>query len=64
MSYKQFDADMYRQDLQYAPFHVAEIFSDVDDQYWFCESLVTDITNEHAPVKSWKVRPRKPPFLN
>ena len=33
-------------------------------QYWFCESLITDITNEHAPMKTRKVRPRKPPFLN
>ncbi len=63
-AYNGFNPENYLSDLQYAPFHVAEIFEDVDDQYWFCGSLITNITNEHTSLKTKSVRPNKPPFLN
>ncbi len=52
------------QDLQEAPFHVAEIFTDIDDCYGLFETLLTDICNEHAPFKTRKARPVKPAAMN
>ncbi len=52
------------QDLQEAPFHVAEIFTDIDDCYGFFETLLTDISNEHAPFKTRNARPVKPAAMN
>ncbi len=48
--------------LRNAPFHVADIFSDIDDHYGFFETLYTNTSNEHAPLK--KVRPEKPATMN
>ncbi len=53
-SLKTFNEDKYLQDLQEAPFHVAEIYTDIDDCYGFFETLLTDICNEHAPFKPEK----------
>ena len=49
-SYKSFDEELYKRDVSYAPFHVSEIFDDVDDVYWFNECLLSGIVNEHAPL--------------
>ncbi len=38
-SFKTFNEDKYLQDLQEAPFHIAEIFTDIDDYYGFFETL-------------------------
>ncbi len=63
-SFKTFNEDKYLQDLQEAPFHVAEIFTDIDDCYGFFETLLTDICNEHAPIKIRKARPESPAAMN
>jgi len=63
-SYKTFNEEHYLSDLQSVPFHVADIFTDVDDRFGFCETLYTDICNEHAPLKSKRVRPEKPAAMN
>ncbi len=47
-----------------APFHVGEIFEDVDDQYYFVNTLFTEITNEHIPLKTRNIKPKQPPFMN
>ena len=38
-SYKRFNDMAYLHDLACAPFHVSHIFTDVDDQYWFFNTL-------------------------
>ncbi len=58
--FKTFNEDKYLQDLEEAPFHVAEIFTDIDDCYGFFETLLTYICNEHAPFKTRKARTEKP----
>ena len=50
-SHKNFNELDYLYQLSTAPFHVAEIFESVDDSYWFFNKLLTDIVDEHAPVK-------------
>ncbi len=45
------NVEQYICDLEMAPFHVGEIFEDVDDQYYFVNTLFTEITNEHFRLK-------------
>ena len=50
-SYKKFDEKSYENDLQQIPFHGAEIFDDVDDMYFVYHKLMSDIMDEHDPLK-------------
>ncbi len=47
-----------------APFHVGEVFGDVDDQYFFFNTMYSNITNEHVPLKTRNVKSNPPPFMN
>ncbi len=49
-------------DLEIAPFHVEEIFNDVEDQYFFFSTMYSNITN--VPLKTRNVKPNPPPFMN
>jgi hypothetical protein len=51
-SYKKFNDVMFSEELGQAPYHVSEIFEDVNDSYWFCETLTKSIMDEHAPIKN------------
>ena len=63
-SLKNFDESNYSQDLDFAPFHVSEIFDSVNDSYWFCSKLITNVIDEHAPVKSRKIKGKHVPYMN
>ena len=41
------------------PFQAAYIVDDIDDVYWAHERLLTDIINEHAPVKERVTKAKK-----
>ena len=47
-----------------APFHVAEIFDDVDDMAWYTSTLITGVVDFHAPVKSKFVKWKPMPYMN
>lgn len=56
-SFNNFHAETFNQDLSLAPWHVGEIFEDVEDHelfYW--NTLMKNIVDEHAPVKTMRVR--------
>ena len=63
-SYKHFDENSYTNDLLNIPFHVCEIFDDVEDSYWFCQEMITDIMNTHAPIKQRIIKNNQVPFMN
>lgn len=63
-SYKRFDPEIFESELSFAPFHICNIFDDVDDSYWVCERLITSIIDEHAPVKTRTVRHKNVPYMN
>ena len=50
-SYKKFNEAEFRQDVANAPYQVLEIFDDIEDKYWFYETLTNEIINSHAPLK-------------
>ncbi len=62
-SLKHFDSALFQQDLHNAPFHIIEVFDNVDDKYYAFESLYLDILNEHAPLKQVHVRGNQVPFM-
>ena len=63
-SYKKFDEEYFKRDIATAPYHVGEIFDDLDDKFWYSKSLIDDIINEHAPLKRKKPVARPVPFIN
>jgi len=62
-SFKNMDEDKFRNDLISAPWHVGEVFDTVDDQYLYWNSLFNDILEQHAPLKSMKVRSNDVPYM-
>ena len=55
---------MFKSDLNCAPFHVSEIFDDIDDMAWFTSTLLNDIIDEHAPIKVKTVKKESVPYMN
>ena len=62
-SYKNFDCDKFTQDLPEAPWHVGEIFDDLDDQVHYWNTLLTNIIDENLPSKKMKVRAKDVPYM-
>lgn len=64
-SMKNFDVDKFCDDLNYAPFvTVMNSFEDVNDNLFAFESMYTSILDEHAPMKTVRVRGNQVPFMN
>ena len=47
--FKNFDPELFCQDLSMVPFDVAYIFDDVDDISWAWSTLVSGVLDVHAP---------------
>ena len=63
-SYRKFEGTMFLHALSVAPFHVSEIFDEVDDAYWMCSILLQEIVNEHAPIKHKTIKGNHIPYMN
>jgi hypothetical protein len=63
-SYKKFDENAYSQDLANIPYQVSEVFDDVDDAYWFCQTLISQVIDEHAPLKKRIIKSNQVPYMN
>ena len=55
---------VYLHDLDCAPFHVSHIFTDVDDQYCFFNTLLKQIMDQRAPIKHKIVKAKQLPYMN
>ena len=53
-----------KNDLGMAPWHVAEIFDDIDDQVNFWESLYLKVLDHHAPKRRFRVRAKSLPWID
>ena len=54
----------YNYDLSCAPFHVGGIFDGIDDSYWYYETLLEGIIDDHVPLKCKIVRHNQIPYMN
>ena len=62
-SLKNVSQDHFLRDLHTAPFHIIELFDDVDDKIFAFELLYNDILNEHAPLKQVHIRGNQVPYM-
>jgi len=62
--YKHFDMDCYLKDISQIPATACQLFEDVSDNYWVLQSLLLDVIEDHAPMKTAKVRSKEVPFMN
>ncbi len=46
------------------PFHISNIFSDGEDQYWVQKYLFTEILNEDAPIKVRTITENHVPYMH
>ena len=62
-SYKNFNDEYFLNDISMSPFHVADIFDDVDVA-WFTSALITNVIDNHAPVRSKTLKKQSVPYMN
>ena len=63
-SYKHFCENDYLNDIASVPFHVAHVFDYIDDIAWFHSSLIRNVIDFHAPIKSKIMIKRSVPYMN
>lgn len=63
-SYKKFNVELYKRDIEQIPFHAFECLDDVDDITWAFHKAFSDIVNEHAPLKTRILKKNSAPFMN
>ena len=61
-SYKNFDNEKFTQDLSEAPWHVGEVFDNLEDQVYYWRTLMANITDENLPLKKMRVRAKDVPY--
>lgn len=49
--------------MKIAPFHIMDLFDDVDDKLYTFEQLYLDILDEHAPLKHSHIRGKQVPYM-
>lgn len=63
-SFKKFNLEDYQRDISFIPFQVMDIFDDIDDKYWFFNCLVSEVVNDHTPIKTRYVKGKGAPHMN
>ena len=61
---KTFNEDLFVNDIGMAPFHVCEVFDDVDDKLWAHNTLFKFVLETHAPLKKRTVTNKNIPHMN
>ena len=62
-NYKNCDMEVYTNKLATAPWHVGDLFDDVDDQEYHWKTLMKDIVDECFPLKKMRVRYEDVPYM-
>ncbi|XP_028405238.1 uncharacterized protein LOC114527742 [Dendronephthya gigantea] len=60
---KHTDFEQLNRDLAAAPWHVGEIFSNVNNQYDYWKGLLKSMVDLHAPIQKKRVRERDIPYM-
>ena len=62
-SYSNYNAERFREDLAFVPFHMISMFDDLDDHVDTFNDLFADVLNEHASIKRIKIKARPLPLI-
>ena len=62
-NYKNCDREVYANKLAATPWHVGDLFDDVDDQEYYWKTLMKDIVDECFPLKKMRVRSVDVPYM-
>ena len=55
---------LYIEDVSRIPVTACQIFDYPSDNYWALQTLLTDVINQHAPLKTVRVKATEVPFMN
>ena len=62
-NYKNCDMEVYTNKLATAPWHVGDLFDDVDDQAYYWKTLMKDIVDDCFPLEKMRVRSEDVPYM-
>ena len=62
-NYKNCDMEVFANKLAAAPWHVGDLFDDVDDQEYYWKTLMKDIVDECFSLKKMRVRSENDPYM-
>ena len=62
-SLKSFNQQNFVRDMQMVPFHIMNLFEDMDNKLYTFEQLYLDILDEHAPIKQIHIRGKQVPYM-
>ena len=62
-SFKKFDCDKFKTHLSEVPWHVGDIFDDLDDRVYFWNTMMNSVIDEHLPAKKMRVRAKEVPHM-
>ena len=63
-SYKNFDANLFNDELRNVPRHIVENESNIDDALLTWNKLFSEVADSHAPVKRRRVKGTPLPWMN
>ena len=63
-SFKNYNKDKFEFELSSVPFSISSIFDDPDDKVWVFQKLLSDVINDHAPLKTFHIRGGHVPYMN
>ena len=55
-SLKNFSPENFVHDMEIVPFHIIDLFDELDDKVYASELLFVGVFNEHAPIKRTMIR--------
>ena len=61
---KHFSDQSFLENIECVPFHVSEIFDDIDDVHWAHNHLLMSVIEHHAPLKTRFVKGKQLPYMN
>ena len=62
-SLKNFSQENFVRDMQFVPFHIINLFDELDDKVYAFEQLFLGVINEHAPMKQTMIRGNQVPYM-
>ena len=64
IDWKNSNIKNFKTALSQVPWHICNVFDDVDDNYWLTASVYNDIEQEHLKKRKVKIRNKSLPWIN